>query len=183
MYFTVFSALCVLGEAFLVWYEIYRRDSGADYLDIIMNILLDTGPVAMAAAILAFIILKGRDAMLSTWETFAQRRVERGIEIGEKRERERWRAERKALAKQLQEERKAREILEKQIEEGKEEGREEQECASRSVLRNLRSRSRTLGIPTALLGAERLGNPENGARSGNDDNRIWRTEKGNGHRA
>ena len=64
--FNVFSILCVLGEMFLVWYEIYRRDAESDYLDIIMTILLDTGLVATASAILAFIILKGRDAMLST---------------------------------------------------------------------------------------------------------------------
>ncbi len=102
LYFTAFSILCVLGEAFLVWYEIYRRETEADYLDIIMDILLDMGPVAMAAAIAAFIILKGRDAMLSTWETFARKRVERGIEIGEERERERWRAEREVMAKQIE---------------------------------------------------------------------------------
>ena len=80
LYFNAFSILCVLGEIFLVWYEFYRRDAESDYLDIIMNILLDTGPVAMAAAIAAFIILKGRDAMLSTWETFAKRRYDKGRE-------------------------------------------------------------------------------------------------------
>ena len=121
LYFNVFSALCILGELFLVWYEIYRRDAEFDYLDIIMNILLDTGPVAMAAAIAAFIILKGRDAMLSTWETFARKRVERGIEIGEERERERWHAEREALVKQLEKERKSREALEAQLQEALEE--------------------------------------------------------------
>lgn len=80
LYFTVFFALCVAGMIFLVWYEIYRRDAESDYADIIMNVLLNTGPVAMAAAIAAFIILKGRDTMLSTWETFAKRRYERGRE-------------------------------------------------------------------------------------------------------
>lgn len=103
LYFSVFSILCVLGEIFLVWYEIYRRDVESDYLDIIMNILLDTGPVAMAAAIAAFIMLKGRDAMLSTWETFARKRylrgreegVEEGVEIG----RAEGRAELEALKK------------------------------------------------------------------------------------
>ena len=114
LYFNVFSILCIFGEIFLIWYEIYRRDSSSDFLDIIMNILLDTGPVAMAAAIAAFIILKGRDAMLSTWETFARKRVERGIEIGEERERERWRAEREEQAKRIAE-------LEKRISELEEE--------------------------------------------------------------
>ena len=103
LYFTVFSVLCVLGEIFLVWYEIYRRDAESDYLDIIMNILLDTGPVAMAAAILAFIILKGRDAMLSTWETFARKRYLRGREKGIEEGREEGREEREALAKRVTE--------------------------------------------------------------------------------
>ncbi len=109
LYFTVFSVLCVLGEIFLVWYEIYRRDAESDYLDIIMNILLDTGPVAMAAAILAFIILKGRDAMLSTWETFARKRYLRGREKG------------------------IEEGREEGIEEGREEGREEREALAKRV--------------------------------------------------
>ena len=37
--------------------------------------------------------------MFSMWETFARKRVERGIEIGEKRAAERWREEREALKK------------------------------------------------------------------------------------
>ncbi len=104
LYFNVFSILCVLGELFLIWYEIYWRDGESDYIDIIMNILLDTGPVGVTAAILAFIMLKGRDTMLSTWETFSKKRFERGIEVGEERGRE----EREALAKRVAE-------LEKQI--------------------------------------------------------------------
>ena len=99
LYFNVFSILCIFGEIFLIWHEIYRRDSSSDFLDIIMNILLDTGPVAMAAAIVAFIILKGRDAMLSTWETFAKRRYEQGRAD----EREEGREERESMAKQIQE--------------------------------------------------------------------------------
>ena len=75
LYFTVFSALCVAGMIFLIWYEIYRRDAESDYADIIMNVLLNTGPVAMAAAIAAFIILKGRDTMLSTWRDVCQEAV------------------------------------------------------------------------------------------------------------
>ena len=101
LYFNVFSLLCIVGESFLIWHEIARRDENSDYLDIIMTIVLNTGQVGMAAAILAFIILKGRDVMLSTWETFSKKRVERGIEIGEERERERWRKEREEQAKRI----------------------------------------------------------------------------------
>ena len=109
LYFTVFSILCVMGVTFLALYEIYRRDADSDYLDIIMNILLATGPVAMAAAIVAFIILKGRDAMLSTWETFARKRFERGRLLGRE------------------------EGLEEGREEGLEEGREEREELAKRV--------------------------------------------------
>ena len=107
LYFNVFSILCIFGEIFLIWHEIYRRDSSSDFLDIIMNILLDTGPVAMAAAIAAFITLKGRDAMLSTWETFAKRRYDKGREEGREEGleegREESREERETMAKQIQE--------------------------------------------------------------------------------
>ena len=110
LYFNAFSLLCIAGESFLIWYEFARRDEKSDYLDIIMDIVMNTGPVALAAAIFAFMVLKGRDTMLSTWETFSKKRVERGIEIGEERERERWRKEREAQAKRIaenEEERKA----------------------------------------------------------------------------
>ena len=103
LYFNVFSILCVLGVTFLVWYEIYRRDAESDYLDILMNILSDTGPVAMAAAIMAFIILKGRDVMLSTWETFSKRRYDRGREEGREEGRQEGLKEREALAKRVAE--------------------------------------------------------------------------------
>lgn len=67
-----------------------------------MDILMNAGPVAMTAAIFAFIILKGRDAMLSTWETFARKRYEKGIEKGIEKGREEGREEREALARQLE---------------------------------------------------------------------------------
>ena len=92
LYFNAFSLLCIAGESLLIWHEIARRDEKSDYLDIIMNIVLNTGPVALAAAIFAFIALKGRDTMLSTWETFARKRYEKGRED-----------ERKAQAKRIAE--------------------------------------------------------------------------------
>ena len=87
LYFNAFSLLCVAGESFLIWYEFARRDEKSDYLDIIMDIVLNTGPVGMAAAILAFMVLKGRDVMLSTWETFSKKRYEKGREEGREEER------------------------------------------------------------------------------------------------
>ncbi len=136
LYFTLFSLLCVIGEIFLVWYEIYRRDSQSDYLDIIMNILLDTGPVGVTAAILAFIMLKGRDTVLSTWETFAKRRYEKGRAEGLAEGREEGlaegRGEREALARrvaELEESRGEREALTQR----NAEGHEEREALARRV--------------------------------------------------
>ena len=106
LYFNAFSLLCIAGESLLIWHEIARRDEKSDYLDIIMNIVLNTGPVALAAAIFAFIVLKGRDTMLSTWETFARKRYEKGRED-----------ERKAQAKRIAE-----------LEEDREEDRKEREA-------------------------------------------------------
>ena len=118
LYFNAFSLLCVAGESFLIWYEFARRDEGSDYLDIIMDIVLNTGPVALAAAIFAFMVLKGRDTMLSTWETFSRKRfergreegVEQGVEIGIERGRAEGREGREALAKRIAE-------LEKRVQE------------------------------------------------------------------
>ena len=106
LYFNAFSLLCIAGESLLIWHEIARRDEKSDYLDIIMNIVLNTGPVALAAAIFAFIVLKGRDTMLSTWETFARKRYEKGRED-----------EREAQAKRIAE-----------LEEDREEDRKEREA-------------------------------------------------------
>jgi flagellar biosynthesis/type III secretory pathway protein FliH len=76
------------------------------------------GPVALAAAIFAFMVLKGRDTMLSTWETFSRKRfergreegVEQGVEIGIERGRAEGREGREALAKRIAE-------LEKRVQE------------------------------------------------------------------
>ena len=122
LYFNAFSLLCIAGESLLIWHEIARRDEKSDYLDIIMNIVLNTGPVALAAAIFAFMVLKGRDTMLSTWETFSKKRVERGIEIGEERERERGRKEHEAQAKRIAE-----------LEEDREEDRKEREAQAKRI--------------------------------------------------
>ena len=120
LYFNAFSLLCIAGESLLIWHEIARRDEKSDYLDIIMNIVLNTGPVALAAAIFAFMVLKGRDTMLSTWETFRRKRFERGREEGI----EQGRAERESMAKRIAELEESRESMAKRIAE-LEEGRQE----------------------------------------------------------
>ena len=78
LYFDIFAVLCATEGAFLVWYEATRRSVPLDYVDIAMSIVLGIGPVGLAAAIQAFVILKVRDAAMMTWETFAARREERG---------------------------------------------------------------------------------------------------------
>ena len=56
----------------------------------------------MTAAIAALIMLKGRDAMLSAWETFALRRYQKGREEQAKVI-AKFEEERKALAKRIAE--------------------------------------------------------------------------------
>ena len=82
LYFDIFAILCATEGAFLVWYEATRRSVPLDYVDIAMSIVLGIGPVGLAAAIQAFVILKVRDTVMMTWETFAARREERGRKKG-----------------------------------------------------------------------------------------------------
>ena len=82
LYFNIFAILCATEGTFLVWYEATRRSVPLDYVDIAMSIVLGIGPVGLAAAIQAFVILKVRDAVMMTWETFAARREERGRKKG-----------------------------------------------------------------------------------------------------
>lgn len=88
LYFNIFAILCATEGAFLVWYEVTRRSVPLDYVDIAMSIVLGIGPVGLAAAIQAFVILKVRDAVMMTWETFAARREERGRKKGREEGRE-----------------------------------------------------------------------------------------------
>ena len=82
LYYTIFAVLCVAGEAFLVWYEVNRLDASSSVADTAMRIILGVAPVGVGAALAALIILKVRDTVMMTWETFAARREERGRKKG-----------------------------------------------------------------------------------------------------
>ena len=82
LYYTIFAVLCVAGEAFLVWYEVNRLDASSSVADTAMRIILGVAPVGVGAALAALIILKVRDTVMMTWETFAARREERGRQKG-----------------------------------------------------------------------------------------------------
>ena len=82
LYFDIFAILCAIEVGFLVWYEVTRRPAPLDYVDVAMSVVLGTGAVGLAAAIQAFALLKVRDGVMMTWETFAARREERGRRKG-----------------------------------------------------------------------------------------------------
>ena len=89
LYFNILTILCLAEWVFLVWYKIMRRGLASDYIDVTMDAIIGIGAVGLAAAVQAFVILKVRDAIMVTWETFSQRRFEmgkeEGIEIGVER--------------------------------------------------------------------------------------------------
>ena len=82
LYFDIFAALCAFGEAFVICYVILRPPPSGDALDVAANILLRLAAVPVAAGLQAFLIMKGRDLIMRTWERFAQERLERGREEG-----------------------------------------------------------------------------------------------------
>ena len=92
LYFAIFFVLCVLGQTFVIYYEIFRPPLDADALDIAANILLRLAAVPIVAALQAYIIMRVRDFAMKTWETFKQERFDSGVEVGMKKGREEERA-------------------------------------------------------------------------------------------
>ncbi len=82
LYFDIFAILCVIGEIFVIWYEVTRRPPEADIADVAANALARVTAVGVVAAIQAFLILKARDGILRTWEHYKQERFDRGREEG-----------------------------------------------------------------------------------------------------
>ena len=92
LYFNFFAGLCVAGEALVIYHGIARRPPDADALDITVDIMLRIAAIPIFAALQAFLIMRGRDLLMKTWETFRMERynkgredgIEEGIEIGTK---------------------------------------------------------------------------------------------------
>ena len=88
LYFALFGILCAVGETFVICYGILRPPQNADALDIAATILFRLAAVPIVAALQAYLIMRGRDLAMKTWETFRRERFDSGVEVGMKRGRE-----------------------------------------------------------------------------------------------
>ena len=102
---------------FVLYYGAVSRQPDESVADVAADILLRLAAVPIVAALLAYLIMRGRDWAMKTWETFKRERFESGVEVGVKRGREEGRVE--------------------GLEEGREEGREEERAR---VIREIRER-------------------------------------------
>ena len=89
LYFDIFYALCVVGQTFVIYYGVSRPSPDADALDILAVTLLRLAAVPIVAALQAYIIMRARDFIMKTWETFKLERYNKGREDGREEERAR----------------------------------------------------------------------------------------------
>ena len=113
LYFDIFTVLSFIGVVFVLYYGAVSRQPDESVADVAAGILLRLAAVPIVAALLAYLIMRGRDWAMKTWETFKRERFESGVEVGVKRGREEGRVE------------------------GREEGREEERAR---VIREIRER-------------------------------------------
>ncbi len=88
MYYVIFTILCVSGTTFLTWYDIVRLEQGENYLDVIANTILVIGPAGLASAVIAMLLVNGRDAMGVVLENFKRQQFAEGLEQGREQGRE-----------------------------------------------------------------------------------------------
>ena len=88
LYFNIFDGLCAGGTAFVIYYGIISRQPDESAPDMAADILLRLAAVPIVSALLAYLIMRGRDLAMKTWETFKRERFESGVEVGVKRGRE-----------------------------------------------------------------------------------------------
>ncbi len=92
MYYIIFTILCVSETTFLTWYDIVRLEQGENYLDVIANTILVIGPAGLASAVIAMLLVNGRDAMGVVLENFKRQQfaegLEQGLELGREEGRE-----------------------------------------------------------------------------------------------
>ena len=121
LYFDIFTVLSVIGVVFVLYYGAVSRQPDESVADVAAGILLRLAAVPIVAALLAYLIMRGRDWAMKTWETFKRERFESGVAVGVEIGVERGR--------------------EKGREEGIEEGREEGiEIGTRRAIREIRER-------------------------------------------
>ena len=92
LYFAIFGIMCAVGETFVICYAIISRQPDENALDVAATILLRLAAVPIVAALQAYLIMRGRDLAMKTWETFKRERFESGVEVGIKKGREEERA-------------------------------------------------------------------------------------------
>ena len=88
LYFNIFDGLCAGGTTFVIYYGIISRQPDESALDMAADMLLRLAAVPIVSALLAYLIMRGRDLAMKTWETFKRERFESGVEVGVKRGRE-----------------------------------------------------------------------------------------------
>ena len=114
LYFALFGILCAVGETFVICYEIISRQPDENALDVAAAILIRLAAVPIVAALQAYLIMRGRDFIMKTWETFKRERFESGVEAGVKRGREEGREEERArIIREIRERRALREAAER----------------------------------------------------------------------
>ena len=96
LYFNIFAFWCVVGEGFVIYYGITERPPNASALYVAADIVFRLAAVPIVAALQAYLIMRARDMIMKTWETFSRERLEKGIEIGVERGREEGREEERA---------------------------------------------------------------------------------------
>ena len=57
-------------------------------LDVAADILIRLAAVPIVAALQAYLIMRGRDFIMKTWETFRRERFESGVDVGVEKGRE-----------------------------------------------------------------------------------------------
>lgn len=82
MYYVIFAILCVSGTGFLTWYDIARLEEGENYLDVIANTVIIIGPAGLSSAVIAMLLVNGRDAMGVVLENFKRQQFAEGRELG-----------------------------------------------------------------------------------------------------
>ena len=82
LYFNIFGDLCAGGTTFVIYYAIVSRQPDESALDVAADILLRLAAVPIVAALLAYLIMRGRDLGMKTWETFRRERYNKGREDG-----------------------------------------------------------------------------------------------------
>ena len=80
LYFALFGILCAVGETFVIYYAIISRQPDENALDVAATILLRLAAVPIVAALQAYLIMRGRDLAMKTWETFRRERYSKGRE-------------------------------------------------------------------------------------------------------